>query len=87
MSNSATHRERRRLRARDKARASRAGHTPYMGIRLRVPIPDDNFRRAVEKMTNKQRQIWCRMGCPGKTGRSLATLQQFADARSLPKGI
>lgn len=86
MSNSAAHRERRRLRARDKARESRAGKTPYMGIRLRVPIPNDNFRRAVEKMTNRQRTLWVRMGCPGKHGRSIETLRQFATG-SVPRGV
>lgn len=76
MSNSIRHRERRRARAKARARAGRQ-KTPYLGASTSGRLEVDDFRAAVERMTNCERAAWGRGRYPGKHDRDVRPLQIF----------
>ena len=63
MSNSAAHRERRRVRARDVSRRQRSGRVRRSWHpRDRVPVPSSEHREVIERLTNRQRSRWAKLG-------------------------
>lgn len=73
MSNSPQHQERRRRRARLKAKLGRA----LPGVRSSATVENDAFRRAMERLTGPERARWARANRPGHRDRDPAALRPF----------